>query len=121
MTPITPTNPDTTPDTGKDGLTVTFPHVSNPRLTEMMRESVERITSLDDDHVNHPKHYTSNGSGIEAIQVTEWFNFCLGNAIKYIWRAGLKNANAIQDLKKSIWYLQREIERLERMGHSDGT
>ena len=39
----------------------------------------------------NPNHYKSHPSGIECIQITEHFNFCLGNAIKYIWRAGLKN------------------------------
>ena len=39
-------------------------------------------------------------------------NFCLGNAIKYIWRAGLKNDNAIEDLMKAEFYIKREIDRL---------
>ena len=60
--------------------------------------------------VNHPKHYVSHPSGIECIQVTEHMNFCLGNAIKYIWRADLKGKD-IQDLEKAVWYLQREIQR----------
>lgn len=66
------------------------------------------------DEVNHPAHYTSHPSGIEAIQVTEHMNFCLGNAIKYIWRAGLKADNAVTDLEKAAWYIQREIERLKK-------
>jgi len=60
--------------------------------------------------IHHPKHYTSHPSGIECIQVTEHLNFCLGNAIKYIWRAGLKG-DAIEDLEKAEWYVRREIER----------
>ena len=62
--------------------------------------------------VNHPKHYTSHPSGVECIQVTEHMNFCLGNAIKYIWRAGSKG-DLLQDLQKARWYLNREIRRLE--------
>jgi hypothetical protein len=62
------------------------------------------------DRVNHPKHYTQHPSGIECIQITEHFNFCVGNAIKYLWRAGLKD-DTIQDLRKAIWYIEREIER----------
>lgn len=62
------------------------------------------------DPVNHPKHYTQHPSGIECIQVTEHMGFCLGNAVKYIWRADLKG-NDIEDLKKAAWYIQREIER----------
>ncbi len=66
------------------------------------------------DPVNNPKHYTSHPSGIEVIQITEHMNFCLGNAVKYILRADLKN-NAIEDLRKSAWYIQREIERREQL------
>ena len=62
------------------------------------------------DTVNHPKHYTKHPSGVECIQITEHMNFCLGNAIKYIWRADLKN-DSVEDLKKAIWYINREIER----------
>lgn len=63
--------------------------------------------------VNHPKHYNEHPSGVECITIAEHFGFCLGNAIKYIWRAGLKSANALEDLKKARWYLDREISRLE--------
>ncbi len=62
------------------------------------------------DTVNHPKHYTAHPSGIECIDVTRHFNFCLGNAIKYIWRADHKG-NDIEDLRKAIRYLEYEIER----------
>ncbi len=65
------------------------------------------------DDINHPKHYTSHPSGVECIQITEHMNFCLGNAIKYIWRAGEKG-DTVKDLKKAIFYLNREISRLER-------
>jgi hypothetical protein len=64
--------------------------------------------------VNHPPHYTAHPSGIECIQVTEYMNFCLGNAVKYIWRAGLKNSDALEDLRKAHWYIEREIQRLEQ-------
>jgi hypothetical protein len=60
----------------------------------------------------NPAHYKAHLSGIECIEVTRHFNFNLGNAIKYIWRAGHK-ANTVQDLKKAIWYLEDEIKRLE--------
>lgn len=65
-----------------------------------------------DDPVNFPKHYRSNPSGIECIDVARHFNFCLGNALKYIWRADLKG-NALEDLKKARWYLDDEIKRRE--------
>lgn len=63
------------------------------------------------DAVNHPAHYTAHPSGIECIQITEHMNFCRGNAIKYIWRAGEKG-NEVQDLEKARWYIDREIKRL---------
>ena len=65
------------------------------------------------DPVKHPAHYTAHPSGIEAIQITEHMSFCLGNAMKYIWRADLK-ADAIEDLQKAVWYINREIERRSR-------
>ena len=65
------------------------------------------------DPVNHPPHYTSHPSGVEAITVIEHMNFCLGNVIKYLWRADEKG-DAITDLRKAAWYLAREIARLER-------
>jgi hypothetical protein len=62
------------------------------------------------DAVDHPPHYTSHPSGVECIQVTEHFNFNVGNAIKYLWRCGLKG-NDVEDLRKSAWYINREINR----------
>lgn len=62
------------------------------------------------DPVNHPKHYTEHPSGVECIQITEHMNFCLGNAVKYIWRADLKH-DAIEDLEKAVWYIQRELTK----------
>ena len=67
------------------------------------------------DPVNHPKHYTSDPSGVECIEITRHSNFNIGNALKYLWRAGLKDGNSdIQDLKKAVWYIQDEIKRLEK-------
>lgn len=66
------------------------------------------------DVVNHPSHYTAHSSGVECIEVTEHMNFCLGNAMKYIWRADLKH-DAIEDLRKAAWYIDREISRRERL------
>ena len=62
------------------------------------------------DEVNHPSHYTAHPSGVECIQITEHMGFNLGNAIKYVWRADLKG-NAVQDLKKAVWYIEREIDK----------
>lgn len=65
------------------------------------------------DYVNHPPHYKGHPSGVECIDIVEHMGFCLGNAVKYIWRADLKG-NAVQDLEKAKWYLEREIERRKR-------
>lgn len=69
------------------------------------------------DEIN-PKHYKSDPSGVECIEITEHRDFCIGNAIKYLWRAGLKVstipvADEITDLKKAIWYIERKIKALE--------
>lgn len=67
------------------------------------------------DQVNHPEHYTEHPSGIECIQVTEHMGFNLGNAVKYIWRCDLK-LDAIEDLKKAVWYIEREISKRKTNG-----
>lgn len=63
--------------------------------------------------VDHPPHYTSHPSGIECIQVTEHMSFCVGSAIKYLWRANHKGTR-IEDLRKARWYVDREIARFEK-------
>jgi len=65
------------------------------------------------DSVNHPNHYNSHPAGIECIDVVEHLPFNVGNAIKYLWRAGLKG-DEVEDLRKAAWYVYREIERLTR-------
>jgi hypothetical protein len=60
--------------------------------------------------VSHPKHYNDHPSGIECLDVIRHMNFNLGNAVKYIWRCDLKE-DAIEDLKKAIFYLEDEIAR----------
>lgn len=62
------------------------------------------------DPVNKPSHYTQ--FPVEIIEVTEHLNFCKGNAIKYVARSEFKG-NEIQDLEKAIWYIKREIARIE--------
>lgn len=72
------------------------------------------------DAVNHPSHYTSDPSGVECIEITRHRNFNVGNAIKYLWRAGLKQDadraaldKQVEDLKKAVWYITDEVARLE--------
>jgi len=64
------------------------------------------------DLVNNPSHYTSHPSGVEAIEITRWMNYNLGNVVKYVWRADLKENN-VQDLEKAQFYLNDEIKRLK--------
>lgn len=73
------------------------------------------------DNVNHPSHYIwlKDKCGIEVIDITRHMDFCLGNAIKYVLRAGHKkdaslsdNQKEIEDLKKAVWYIKDRIKQL---------
>lgn len=80
-----------------------------------------------EENVNHPSHYTwlKDVCGIEVIDIVRHLDFDLGNAIKYILRAGKKpllnteraasdyHAGTIQDLKKAIWYLEDKVRMME--------
>jgi hypothetical protein len=84
-------------------------------LEEAIRTSDMDSHRRDTDPVNHPAHYTSHPSGVEAITITQHHNFCVGNAIKYLWRAGLKDeSKTIEDLNKAVFYINQEIERLSK-------
>lgn len=80
----------------------------------MASENEKSETPGSRDPVNHPPHYGGADNPYEAIKVIEaWgLGFHLGNAVKYIARAGKKGA-ALEDLKKARWYLDRMIERME--------
>jgi hypothetical protein len=90
---------------------------SIPKPTDIQITYPDFIASLErtkqPDMVNHPPHYTVNG--IEVIDVIENYklNYRLGNVVKYVLRSDLKG-NRLQDLKKALWYLQREIEQSEK-------
>ncbi len=78
------------------------------------------------DNVSHPKHYTTHPSGIECVEITRHYNFNIGNAIKYLWRAGIKQETGksdkdkeIEDLQKAVWYIQDYINTLQgNLSHS---
>lgn len=72
----------------------------------------KRDNSQDNDMVNHPSHYTYGK--YEVIEVIEdWkLNYHLGNAVKYIARAGHKN-DYCEDLRKAVWYINRAIEKYQ--------
>ena len=76
------------------------------------------IQHTKNDNIEHPRHYTSHPSGIECIQITRHMPFNLGNAVKYIWRADLKN-DAIEDLEKAVWYLRDEIKKRKNEAQND--
>ena len=84
--------------------------VKCPRCGSHIRDRV--MDEEKPDIINHPSHY--KGKGLECIQVIEAFDltFSLGNAVKYILRAGKKH-NKKEDLQKAIWYLNRELESIE--------
>ena len=76
----------------------------------------EPLKTPSQEMINHPTHYHAAG-GYEVIEIIEaWgLNFARGNALKYLARAGLKDPRTErQDLKKALWYIERELERLER-------
>ena len=72
------------------------------------------------DTVNHPSHYKGKDNPYEAIKVIDaWeLGFCLGNAVKYIARAGHK-IDRIEDLKKAIWYIQHEIDKNDLLSNNE--
>lgn len=91
--------------------------LSKEDIEQKLKESSEvsgsrhdPLVSDDTDMVNHPPHYPSHPSGVECIQITEHMGFCIGNAMKYLWRADLK-ADALEDLEKAKWYIEREIAK----------
>jgi hypothetical protein len=61
-----------------------------------------------EDVVNHPRWYTSHGSNVECIELTEAMDFCPGNAFKYVWRFREKGGKV--DLAKALWYVDRELD-----------
>jgi len=63
--------------------------------------------------VNHPPHYNKHPSGVECIDIIEHMPYNIGAAMKYLWRVGLKpGVSSEEDLRKAIWYIEREIQRL---------
>lgn len=70
------------------------------------------------ERVNHPDHYNKHPSGVECIDIIEHMQYNIGAAMKYLWRAGLKpNVSFVEDLRKAVWYIEREIGRLENEGN----
>lgn len=82
------------------------------KVAETDKKTIEKV--------NHPQHYNSHPSGIECIEIVRHYNFDVGNAIKYLWRHGLKHEEgiddkdkAVEDLEKAIFYINDEIKRIK--------
>jgi len=72
------------------------------------------------ERVDHPRHYNQHPSGIECIQVIEHLPTNIGNAVKYLWRCGLKTTETpLRDLQSARWYTEREIWRIKQFGLED--
>ena len=85
-------------------------------------KDMEQKAEIKVDNVNHPAHYNSHPSGIECIEIAHHHNFNIGNAIKYLWRTGLKSEKdmedadkQVEDLRKAIFYINDEIERIKKI------
>ena len=94
-------------------------YVCSEKCLAKWADSESAITPATDDPVNAPFHYTSGG--VEVIDALEAWgldrDFCLGNVVKYVARAGKKDpAKLTEDLKKARWYLDRRIKQLETNG-----
>lgn len=86
------------------------------KVTESLEPVSEVVDMVEDSPVKNdpinPDHYTA--FPVEVIEITERLNFCRGNVVKYVARAGLKSGSPeIEDLRKAKWYLDREIRRVE--------
>lgn len=86
---------------------------SDPEVdSRLVEEFLEIMSSPRDDVINHPSHYTSHPSGVECKDIIGHYPFFVGSAMKYLWRAGLKAEDPIEDLRKAIKNIEFEIERL---------
>lgn len=97
--------------------------IARYKIYDAMQKVLKEMSDKNEtstDNVNHPKHYTSHPSGIECIDIARHYCFSIGNAIKYLWRAGLKKEQGktdrqkeIEDLQKAVWYINDRIKELQ--------
>ena len=99
---------------------ITVPDVTFEK-SEVKTISLEEASKAISKTIEHPSHYTSHPSGIECIEIAKYYDFCIGSAIKYLWRAGLKSEEGkstkekeIEDLKKAITFIQFKIDTLTK-------
>lgn len=89
--------------------------MSETELTNAAGEVCVIKTEVEVDHdpVDHPRHYVNHPSGLECIEITRHLPFDIGNAVKYVWRADLKNGH--EDYRKALWYLDDAIDHVGRL------
>lgn len=90
-----------------------MPSQKTERVGKSPAKKAKRFVAPAQVDPTNPDHYRAHPSGVECITVTEHLGFCLGNAVKYIWRSGERPERTVEDLKKARWYIDREIRRLE--------
>lgn len=86
------------------------------KLTDTEKLAIERqkfpgLLGEGEDKVNHPKHYNSHPSGIEAIRICRHMPANIAAAMKYLWRT--EHKNGVEDLKKAIWYIADQIDLIQ--------
>ena len=101
-------------------------HRARVEMYNRLKLSPKPLTTFDEDLIQkiqierrkengvvHPNHYNNHPSGIECIKIVQHHNFNIGNAIKYLWRAGLKDGeDHTKDLRKVIEYVKFELKRI---------
>ena len=98
-----------------------FNTITDTKSEEPLAGTMQEEYDKQHNNVNHPKWYTSHPSGVECIEITRHYTFDIGNAIKYLWRAGIKKEQGlsdkekeIEDCKKAIWYINDYIKHLQK-------
>lgn len=103
-----------------DSKEITYPFLADEmKKISSAEEEKEDCTTKQNDVISHPAHYTQ---GIECMDYIEShkLNYARGNIIKYVTRAGLKDASKeVEDLEKARWYINREIERIKAVKDGD--
>lgn len=106
-------------DTDVESITIGQALQSIYDMPPRIKINSDKIKEVED-VVNHPSHYTDGNIEVMDFIEDKQLNFARGNVIKYVSRAGKKDPNKeLEDLKKSMWYLNREIERLEKENEHD--
>ena len=104
------------------GILLNIMHGCNEFQLKKHKEGIKDIKTenIENDPINHPSHYVDGNIEVMDFIEDKQLNFARGNVIKYVSRAGKKDPNKeLEDLRKGFWYLNREIERLEKENEHD--